>query len=133
MAKEVLTGRTAIVTGGGAGIGSVICEELSAEGAAIAIWDRDGAAATARAESLPNARAYEVDIADSAAVDVATEAVLGDLGSVEILVNNAGISRVGDHTQVLSDEIWNESIAVMQTGVFFCSRAVGRHMIAAHV
>ena len=131
MVKDVLTARTAVVTGGGAGIGSVICEELGAEGAAIAVWDRDGVAATARAKSLPKARAYEVDITDSAAVDAAAEAVLCDFGSVDILINNAGISRVGDHTHVLTDEIWNESIAVMQSGVFFCSRAVGRHMIAA--
>jgi NAD(P)-dependent dehydrogenase (short-subunit alcohol dehydrogenase family) len=94
------------------------------------IWDLDLDGATAVASRLASARAYAVDITDSAAVDRAVEDVRADLGRVDILINNAGISRVGDHTQDLSDETWNESIAVMQTGVFYCSRAVGRALIA---
>ena len=55
--------------------------------------------------------------------------VHADLGRFDALVNCAGISRVGDHTQDLSDEIWNQSIGVMQSGVFFCTRAAGRVML----
>jgi NAD(P)-dependent dehydrogenase (short-subunit alcohol dehydrogenase family) len=51
------------------------------------------------------------------------------LGAVDIVVNNAGISRVGPHTQDVTDEDWHDSIAVMQTGVFYCMRAAGRIMV----
>lgn len=124
-----LEGRIAVVTGGAGGIGSAICEELAREGATVAVWDMDGAKAAELAGTIPHAQAYEVDITDSAAVDRVTAQVLADHGRIDTLINNAGISRVGDHTHQLSDEIWEESIGVMQTGVFYCSRAVGRAMI----
>jgi NAD(P)-dependent dehydrogenase (short-subunit alcohol dehydrogenase family) len=124
-----LEGRIAVVTGGAGGIGSAICEELAREGATVAVWDMDGAKAAELAATIPRAQAYEVDITDSAAVDRVTAQVLADHGRIDTLINNAGISRVGDHTHQLSDEIWEESIGVMQTGVFYCSRAVGRAMI----
>ncbi len=126
-------GRTVIVTGGGGGIGAAICGEFGRNGAALAVLDlkRDAAEATVGrlAEVGLEARAYAVDITESAAVDAAVAAVRSDFGGLDVLINCAGISKVGDHTHVLSDEIWNESIAVMQTGVFFCSRAAGRLMI----
>jgi NAD(P)-dependent dehydrogenase (short-subunit alcohol dehydrogenase family) len=122
-------GRVVIVTGGGGGIGSAICEEFTRDGARVAVWDLDRSAAEAVAGRLEGARAYEVDITDRAAVDAATGAAVRDLGGLHVLVNCAGISRVGDHTQDLSDEIWHRSIGVMQTGVFFSSRAAGRHML----
>ena len=124
-----LEGRTAVVTGGAGGIGSEICQELAAEGAAVAVWDLDGDRAEALAAGIPRATAHRVDITDSADVDRVTAEVRDRHGTIDTLINNAGISKVGDHTHELSDEIWNESIAVMQTGVFFCSRAVGRVMI----
>ena len=124
-----LEGRTAVVTGGAGGIGSEICQELAAEGAAVAIWDLDGDRAEALAAGIPRATAHRVDITDSADVNRVTAEVRDRHGTIDTLINNAGISKVGDHTHELSDEIWNESIAVMQTGVFFCSRAVGRVMI----
>ena len=125
-----LEGRIAVVTGGAGGIGSAICEELAREGATVAVWDMDGAKAAELAATIPHAQAYEVDITDSAAVDRVAAQVLADHGRIDTLINNAGISRVGDHTHELSDEIWEQSIGVMQTGVFYCSRAVGRGMIA---
>ena len=124
-----LEGRTAIVTGGAGGIGSAICDELAREGATVAVWDLDGARAAELAARIPRAQAYEVDITDSAAVDRVVGQVRADHGSIDTLINNAGVSRVGDHTHELSDEIWEESIGVMQTGVFYCSRAAGRVMI----
>ncbi len=124
-----LEGRTAVVTGGAGGIGSAICEELAREGATVAVWDLDGASAAELAAKIPRAQAYEVDITDSSEVDRAVKQVRSDHGSIDTLINNAGVSRVGDHTHQLSDEIWEESIGVMQTGVFYCSRAAGRAMI----
>jgi NAD(P)-dependent dehydrogenase (short-subunit alcohol dehydrogenase family) len=124
-----LEGRIAVVTGGAGGIGSAICEELAREGATVAVWDMDGAKAAELAATIPHAQAYEVDITDSAAVDRVAAQVIADHGRIDTLINNAGISKVGDHTHELSDEIWEQSIGVMQTGVFYCSRAVGRGMI----
>src|SRR5689334_3948318 len=94
-------GRVVIVTGGGGGIGSAICEEFARDGARVAVWDLDGGAAEALVARLDGARAYGIDITDSAAVDRATGDVVRDLGGLHVLVNCAGISRVGDHTHEL--------------------------------
>lgn len=118
-----------IVTGGGGGIGREICEEFADRGARVAVWDLTEDLGLPVAVALPDAQAFAVDITDSAAVDRAVESTTAAFGGIDVLINNAGVSRVGDHTHELSDEIWNQSIGVMQTGVFFCSRAVGRKMI----
>lgn len=119
-----------IVTGGGGGIGREICEEFADRGARVAVWELSMDLGHPVAAALPDAQAFAVDITDSASVDHAVESTVAAFGGVDVLINNAGVSRVGDHTHELSDEVWHESIAVMQTGVFFCSRAVGRKMIA---
>jgi NAD(P)-dependent dehydrogenase (short-subunit alcohol dehydrogenase family) len=62
-------------------------------------------------------------------VEATFEAVVRDLGRLDVVVNNAGISRVGPHTQDVTDDDWHDSIAVMQTGVFYCMRAAGRIMV----
>ena len=76
-----------------------------------------------------DSRAYPTDVSDAQQVDEAFAAVVKDFGRLDVVVNNAGISRVGPHTQDVTDEDWHDSIAVMQTGVFFCMRAAGRIMI----
>ena len=118
-----------IVTGGGGGIGSNICSVFSERGARVAIWELDPEAGERVAAKLEGAAAFTVDVTDSVAVDNAIEETIASFGSVDVLINNAGVSLVGDHTHELADDVWNRSIAVMQTGVFFCSRAVGRKMI----
>jgi 3-oxoacyl-[acyl-carrier protein] reductase len=118
-----------IVTGGGGGIGREICHEFADRGARVAVWDLNEETGQRLAAALSDGKAFTVDITDSGAVDDALRRTVAEIGGVDVLINNAGISRVGDHTHELSDEIWHESIGVMQTGVFFCSRAVGREMI----
>jgi NAD(P)-dependent dehydrogenase (short-subunit alcohol dehydrogenase family) len=118
-----------IVTGGGGGIGSEICREFADRGARVAIWELDDQAGQRLAGELADARSFEVDITDSRAVDRTLDATVAEFGGVDALINNAGVSLVGDHTHELSDEIWHRSIGVMQTGVFFCARAAGRQMI----
>ena len=127
MAKH--SGHRVVVTGGGGDLGSAICEQFAREGALVAVWDLTTESASAVADRFDGARPYALDITDSEAVDDAVEAVVGELGGVDTLVNCAGISMVGPHTHELSNEIWDQSIAVMQTAVFYCSRAVGRRMI----
>ena len=129
----VLDGRVAIVTGAGTGLGLGIARELAAAGAAVAVLEINHESAAAAAAELEatgvEARAYPTDVADSGQVDAAFEAVVRDFGRLDIVVNNAGISRVGPHTQDVTDEDWHDSIAVMQTGVFYCMRAAGRIMV----
>jgi len=129
-----LDGRVAIVTGAGTGLGRGIAQELAEAGANVAVLEIDadsGATAASELSALGiDARSYPTDVAHREQVDAAFENVVRDFGRLDIAVNNAGISRVGPHTQDVTDEDWQESIAVMQTGVFYCMRAAGRIMLA---
>jgi NAD(P)-dependent dehydrogenase (short-subunit alcohol dehydrogenase family) len=128
-----LTGKVAIVTGAGTGLGRGIAEELARAGAGIAVLEIDAESSAQSAAELSElgveARSYPTDVAKSSQVDDAFAATVQDFGRVDIVVNNAGISRVGPHTQDVTDEDWHDSIAVMQTGVFFCMRAAGRILV----
>lgn len=133
MAEATLKGKVAAVTGAGTGLGRGIAEELARAGADVAVLERDPESSERAARELGElgvrARSYPTDVANRRQVDEAFAAVVGDLGRLDIAVNNAGISRVGPHTQDVTDEDWHDSIAVMQTGVFYCMRAAGRIMI----
>jgi NAD(P)-dependent dehydrogenase (short-subunit alcohol dehydrogenase family) len=128
-----LQGQVAIVTGGGAGIGLAIAQELAAAGCDIAVAERDTAAGEAAAEQLRalgvQARAYAVDVSVAEQVDAAFAAVPKDLGRLDIVVNNAGVSHVGPSIVDTTDEAWAETVGVMQTGVFYCMRAAARHLL----
>jgi NAD(P)-dependent dehydrogenase (short-subunit alcohol dehydrogenase family) len=128
-----LKGSVALVTGAGTGLGRGIADELAKAGADIAVAEIDGATAEQAARELEQhgvrARAYTTDVSRSDQVDAAFDGVVRDLGRLDIVVNNAGISRIGPHTHEVTDQDWHDSIAVMQTGVFFGLRAAGRIMI----
>lgn len=132
-AKAKLRGKVAVVTGAGTGLGRGIAEELARAGAGVAVLELDKTSGEAAAHELSRlgvaARAYETDVANRQQVDNAFEAVASDFGRLDVVVNNAGISRVGPHTQDVTDEDWHDSIAVMQSGVFYCMRAAGRAML----
>jgi NAD(P)-dependent dehydrogenase (short-subunit alcohol dehydrogenase family) len=128
-----LDGKVAVVTGAGTGLGRGIAEELARAGAAIAVLEINAESGELAAHELSalgvDARAYTTDVADAGQVDAGFAATVRDLGRLDIVVNNAGISRVGPHTQDVTDEDWHDSIAVMQTGVFYCMRAAGRILV----
>ncbi|HEU5085572.1 MAG TPA: SDR family NAD(P)-dependent oxidoreductase [Acidimicrobiales bacterium] len=126
--------RTAIVTGGGAGIGLAISTRLAQEGAAVAIFDRDGDAATAAAkgieESGGRAIGFAVDVSDRAGIDAAVAEVRESLGAATILVNNAAITPFKKFLEIDRHDL-EQIIAVNLIGTFECCQAVTPDMIAA--
>jgi NAD(P)-dependent dehydrogenase (short-subunit alcohol dehydrogenase family) len=129
----VLEGRVAIVTGAGAGLGLAIARELAAEGCDIAVAERDAAAGERAAGELSatgvHARSYATDVSVAAEVDACFASAARELGRLDIVVNNAGVSHVGPTIAETTDAAWAESVAVMQTGVFYCLRAAARHLL----
>jgi 2-hydroxycyclohexanecarboxyl-CoA dehydrogenase len=90
-----LAGRTAVVTGGAGGIGRAICRDLATLGARVVIADLDLAAASGLAKELPGALAMRVDLLDPAGID----GFVAEVGPVDVLVHNAGVSIVEPFTQ----------------------------------
>jgi NAD(P)-dependent dehydrogenase (short-subunit alcohol dehydrogenase family) len=126
-----LAGRVCVVTGAGRGIGAAIATAFADQGGQVAILERDGALGEATAARLGRgARAYAVDVAVEADVVEAARAVADDLGRVDVLVNNAGIGRLGPSMSFPLED-WQRSLDVLATGVFLCSREFGRAMRAA--
>jgi 3-oxoacyl-[acyl-carrier protein] reductase len=128
-----LGGRVAVVTGGGQGIGRAIVERLLASGAAVAVWDRDGALAEKTAGELTGqgqSAGIACDVTDLALVERAREQTIAAFGRVDILVNNAGISGPNRTTWEYPPDAWNAVLAVNLTGTFHCCRALVPLMIA---
>ena len=133
MTGRDLDGRLCLVTGAGQGLGKSIAECLAAAGAVVVVTDimEETARETAAQISANGhrAEAYKLDVTSSADVDALFERVEQELGPLHLVVNNAGLSRIGDHTHNVTDQNWHDSIAVMQHGVFYGMRAAGRHML----
>jgi NAD(P)-dependent dehydrogenase (short-subunit alcohol dehydrogenase family) len=131
-----LEGRVALVTGAGAGLGQAIALEFSRAGASVAVVDIDEGAARETAGLLANegaeCRTYVADVSNREAVDSTWDQVASDLGHLDVVVNNAGVSFVGPHIVDTTDEAWHKSIDVMQHGVFYGMRAAARHMLPQH-
>lgn len=128
-----LTGKTALVTGAGQGIGQAYAMALAEAGAYVAIVDinRQTAAAVASDVQALGVRslALTVDVRDSAQVDAMVERVVSEWGRLDIGVNNAGIGSWAAGEE-MSDEQWRSVIAINLDAVFYCCRAEGRVMLA---
>ena len=154
-----LEGRIALVTGAGSGIGLAIAELFADEGARVVVNDVRGEAAARAAATIGKARASAVqaDVADSGQVRAMFADVEREFGTLDVLVNNAGVSEVDDAdraaltakgkarmdemlsgegvhthwdvTQAMSDETWSGMLAVHLNGTFFCTREALRLMI----
>ncbi|MDE2396133.1 MAG: SDR family oxidoreductase [Burkholderiales bacterium] len=126
-----LDDRTAVVTGGGSGIGRAIALAFAAAGAQVAVLDRnrEGALDTAAAIEQAGGRALALacDVSDAASVSAAAEASLDTLGPCDILVNNAGIIRPGA-LETLPAADWNAALAVNLGGCFLCSQTFAHQM-----
>jgi len=128
-----LEGQTAIVTGGGHGIGSAIADALARSGAAVALFDKNLPAARAVAGRLQeaglSASAYQVDVTDEASIIEAMDEVVGHSGRLDCLINNAGLA-IRRPSIELDLKDWDAVLAVNLTGVFLCARHAARHMLA---
>lgn len=127
-----LSGKCAIVTGGGRGIGRTICLRLAEHGADIAVVDllEAGAKETAEEVRALGRRSLSVvcDVSRSANVTSMFKSVVEALGGVHILINNAGITRDALIVR-MSDEDWSSVISVNLTGAFNCCRAASKHFM----
>jgi NAD(P)-dependent dehydrogenase (short-subunit alcohol dehydrogenase family) len=123
-----LDGRVAFVTGGASGIGAAVARRLAAEGARLAVVDRDGDGAEAVAATIYGALGFAVDVRDGAAVDVAVTRTVEAFGSLAIVVNNAGVGDLRPlHT--IDDKVWRRLVDVNLTGTFNVLRAALPHLV----
>jgi 2-hydroxycyclohexanecarboxyl-CoA dehydrogenase len=128
-----LRGKTALVTGAGRGIGRAIALALATEGAEVAALDIDGAAVDRVRREIDavgvKALALVVDLTRGPDVRGAVEVALGQLGQLDVLVNNAGWDRMQPFVES-DEETWDRIIDLNFKGVLHACRAVVPHMIA---
>jgi len=124
--------RVVVVTGAARGIGAGTAKRFADEGASVAVLDLDQTAAAATADRLgaPKAVGLACDVSDSDSVSTAVAAVVEELGKVDVLVNNAGVTRDNLLFKMTEDD-WDTVMNVHLRGSFLMSRAVQQHMVAA--
>ena len=125
-----LDGKVAMVTGAGRGIGKAIATELACGGGAkVAVLDRDYQKALEVAADIAcGAKGFRIDVIDGAAIEACVEEVERDLGPIEVLVNNAGITR--DNLLVrLTEEQWDQVLEVNLKAAYLTMKAVARGMM----
>lgn len=128
----MLQDKVALVTGAGSGIGRAIALALAAEGATIAAADIELAAAQRTAgEAAGNARraiAIEADCGEVASIDAMVRRAVAELGRLDIIVNNAGVTRYS-YIMDLTEADWDRIHRVNAKGVFFCLQRAAREMM----
>lgn len=126
--KAKLQGETALVTGGGRGIGRAICKVFAREGARVAVADIEMDSALRTAEALPTeSLALEMDVSSGSSVRSGFEYILNEFGRLDILVNNAGLLILHSFEDC-TEEIWNRTLDVNLKGCFLCAQAALSHM-----
>jgi 3-oxoacyl-[acyl-carrier protein] reductase len=119
------TGRTAVVTGGAAGIGLAVAERLVASGGRVSLWDRDATALDqARIALGAGTDTRVVDVADALSVESATQATAAALERIDALVCSAGITGPNATTWDYPVDAWRQVMEINVNGVFLCNRAV---------
>jgi 3-oxoacyl-[acyl-carrier protein] reductase len=136
-----LNNKVAIVTGGANGIGRATTLAFFEAGAAVAIWDVAEEAGNALVSEIRDkggkAAFFKVNVADQESVEAAVNGVVERFGRIDILINNAGITRDAQFVKVkdgqlvgkMSKSDWDAVIGVNLTGVFNCSQAVAPYMV----
>ncbi len=127
-----LNEKVAVITGGAQGIGLAIAERMLDSGASVSLWDRDQKLVEETARSLESrgkAEAVVVDVTDLDSVKSATEKTKTSMGSIDILVCNAGIAGPTVKVWEYPPEEWQQVIDIDLTGVFYCLHTVSPVMI----
>jgi len=123
--------RVVVVTGAARGIGAGTAKRFAEEGASVAVLDlaEDAAAATAEGLGAPRAIGVGCDVSKADSVDAAVERVVSELGKIDVLVNNAGVTR-DNLLFKMSEDDWDMVMNVHLRGSFLMSRAAQKHMVA---
>ena len=128
-----LSGKRGYVTGGGSGLGRAIALGLAEAGAAVVVSDINLATAEAVAKEIQSAGgralALHADVSQKAEVEELVRVTTEQLGGLDFAFNNAGMLKI-IKPEELSEEDWRTELDVDLTGVFLCSQAAGRYMIA---
>lgn len=131
-ADDLLAGETALVTGGGTGIGKAVSLAMADHGANVAVASRDMDHLAPVAEAIEargqRSCATTVDVREPDAVDAMVETVLDQFGSITVLVNNAGANFLQPF-EALSANAWRAVVGTVLDGTAYCTRAVGEHMV----
>lgn len=128
MSVEIdLNGRVAVVTGAAQGIGEAIASALRDAGASIVVADLNKDLGRQTAERLGGAYRH-LNVTDSTSVKECMASVVAELGSIDVLINNAGID-INAPAEEMTDDQFRKVVDVNLTGTFFCCREVGGHMI----
>jgi NAD(P)-dependent dehydrogenase (short-subunit alcohol dehydrogenase family) len=126
--------RTALVTGGGAGMGKATCLRLACDGVSVGVLDIDGKSAATVAKVIVEAGgkaiAVSADISDRAQVEAACREIRSALGPITVLVNNAGIDNFSPFSEI-DDENWDRVIKVNLKGAYIVTQTVLPDMVAA--
>ena len=129
----ILADRVAIVTGAGKGIGKATALALAGAGAHVAAVDIDAGLAKATADAVSQlgrrSVAIDTDVGDVGAIDAMVRRVVATFERVDVLVNNAGVTRRADIMD-LTEADWDRIMRVNAKGVFFCLQRVAREMIS---
>lgn len=115
-----LSGKTALVTGAGSGIGHAVAERFAREGARVAFTDRDLAAAQDASAAFPDSVAVELDISDESSVETAFARLAAEGLSPDVIVANAGVQLFGHDARIadLDLDVWRRTIDINLTGTF---------------
>jgi len=132
METKPLEDKVAIVTGGGRGMGRAIANAFAEEGADVAIIDRapehlDEVKAEIEAQGR-RAMAVEADLTEIAKLPEVFASIAGELGRIDVLMNNAGVQPVAPAVDT-TEEIWDQVMDVNAKALFFCAREAGRHFL----
>ncbi len=126
-----LSGKIALVTGGGSGIGAAIASAFASKGAKVAVLDINVDMAKAKASEIGGgATAFVCDVSDPASVNKAVSDVVAQFGGIDIAVNSAGVVFLAP-AEDLPLDYWDKTININLKGTFLVTQAVGRAMIAA--
>lgn len=127
-----LENRVAIITGGGSGIGEAIAHTFAAEGANVVVADRYQERATSVVDTITanggTGLAVMVEVTDAQTIEQMVQQAVATYGTVDILVNNAAISK-GDDILTIDEETWSLNLDVVLKGAYLCAKAALPHMI----